>query len=176
MVDPESRRPSDTPAGAGAPRDLVPVQAVRIHLVTADLALLERAIHDPPALGRALGCDVAEGWAVFPSAVRRTRDTVAADPGGTTWGARFFVLVELGYAVAPGWEGRGLATAAAIELLREAFAVPDVTTVVAHTRPEPGPSVRVLEKAGFVHDGEVPDVQVGRAWRFRLDRPGTRRT
>jgi RimJ/RimL family protein N-acetyltransferase len=79
-------------------------------------------------------------------------------------------VIELGYAIAPSWEGRGLATAAVRELLREAFAAPEVQTVLAHTLAQPGPSVRVLQKAGFTHDGEVADDEVGMTWRFRLDR------
>jgi [ribosomal protein S5]-alanine N-acetyltransferase len=164
---------------------------VNVILVTPDLALLDAAVDDEAALGRRLGCEIAAGWDVFPRSVRRTRDAVAADPGSTRWGFRMFVLeeprtligfggfkgppaagvVELGYAIAPGWEGRGLATAAVGELLREAFEAPDVRTVIAHTRAEPGASVRVLEKSGFSRDGEVPDEGVGTAWRFRLERP-----
>jgi ribosomal-protein-alanine N-acetyltransferase len=161
-----------------------------VTLVRPDLALLDAAVDDQTALGRALGCEVAAGWDVFPRAVRATREAVGADPDSTRWGIRLFVVdeprtlvgfggfkgppsggaVELGYAIAPGWQGRGLATAAVAELLREAFAAPEVSAVVAHTRAEPGPSVRVLEKSGFVHAGEVPDENVGAAWRFRLDR------
>jgi len=160
-----------------------------VRIVIPDLALLDAAVDDRPALGRALGCAVAEGWDVFAEALRSTRGAVAADPDSTRWGARLFVLdeprtlvgwggfkgpprdgvMELGYAVAPSWEGRGLATAAVRELLREAFAAPEVQAVLAHTLAEPGPSVRVLAKAGFVHDGEAHDDEVGKAWRFRLD-------
>jgi ribosomal-protein-alanine N-acetyltransferase len=159
--------------------------------VTPDLALLEAAISGRPALRRALACEVAEGWNVVSEALHATRDAVAADPDSTRWGARLFVLeeprtlvgwggfkspprdgvVELGYEVASSWEGRGLATAAVRELLREAFAAPEVLTVLAHTLAEPGPSVRVLEKTGFVLEREVPDDEVGTAWRLRLDRP-----
>lgn len=159
--------------------------------MTPDLALLEAAIAGRPALRRALACEVPEGWNVFPEALHATRGAVAADPDSTRWGARLFVLeeprtligwggfkgpprdgvVELGCEVASSWEGRGLATAAVRELLREAFAAPEVQTVLAHTLAEPGPSVRVLEKTGFVHEGEVPDDEVGTAWRLRLDRP-----
>jgi RimJ/RimL family protein N-acetyltransferase len=42
--------------------------------------------------------------------------------------------------------------------------------VIAHTRPEPGASARVLEKAGFAFAGEVPDEQIGSAWRFVIAR------
>jgi RimJ/RimL family protein N-acetyltransferase len=161
-----------------------------IRLLVPDLALLDAALAGHSELERALGYDVAEGWDVFPNAVRRTRDAVAADPGSTRWGTRLFVLddprtlvgwggfkgppragvIELGYAIAPGWEGRGLATAAVRELVREGFTAPDVDAIVAHTRSEPGASARVLEKCGFAHEGEVPDDNIGIAWRFRLVR------
>jgi [ribosomal protein S5]-alanine N-acetyltransferase len=163
---------------------------VTVTLVTADLALLDAALDDRAALARALDCEIAEGWDVFPRSLRRARDAVAADPERARWGTRLFVLedprtlggfkgpprdgvVELGYAIAPAWEGRGLATAAARALLREAFAAPEVQSVVAHTLPGPGPSARVLEKTGFAREGEVSDDDVGRVWRFRVDRPST---
>lgn len=115
-------------------------------LVTCDLALLDTALDDRPALGRVLG-------AMWPTAgtclhrrfggrATRSRPTPRARAGG----ARFFVVeeprtlvgwggfkgppsdgvVELGYAVAPAWEGRGVATVAVRELVREAFAAPAV--------------------------------------------------
>jgi ribosomal-protein-alanine N-acetyltransferase len=161
-----------------------------VRLVVPDLAMLDMALGDPPALGRALGAQVAERWTIFPAALRRTRDAVAADPASTRWGARLFLLeepctlvgwggfkgpprdgvVELGYEIAPIWEGRGLATAAVREMLREAFAEPAVQAVIAHTLPELNASGRVLEKAGFACVGEVPDANVGTAWRYRLER------
>jgi RimJ/RimL family protein N-acetyltransferase len=117
----------------------------------------------------------------------RIRAQVAADPGSARWGTRFFLAgeppalvgwggfkgppregtVELGYAVAPACEGRGLATAAVRAMLEEAFADPGVRSVIAHTLPEPGPSPRVLEKAGFAFDGDVTEHGRG-AWRFRI--------
>ena len=161
-----------------------------VSVVVADLALLDAALAGPAALERALGCAVAVGWEVFPSSVRRTREQVARDPEGARWGSRLFVVdeprtlvgwggfkgpprdgaIELGYAIAPAWRGRGLATAAVGELVRDAFAEPGVRSILAHTRPEPGASARVLEKCGFANEGEVPDESIGSAWRFRLER------
>ena len=129
---------------------------------------------------------------MFPRSLTRARDAVAANPGGARWGARFFVLdeprvlvgwggfkgppengaVEIGYAIAPGWEGRGLATAGAAALVREALEDPDVAAVLAHTLPARGASVRVLENNGFLRDGENLDGDVGVVWRFRRERPG----
>jgi ribosomal-protein-alanine N-acetyltransferase len=173
-----------------------PRDAVLVHLVTPDLTLLDAALEGRATLVRALGCDVAEGWDVFGQALGRIRDAVAADPASTRWGTRLFVLdtprtlvgwggfkgpprdgvVELGYAISPSWEGRGIATAAVGELLREAYAAPEVVSVIAHTLPETNPSVRVLGKAGFAYDHAVGSPAVGTTWRFRHDRPGNAKT
>lgn len=161
-----------------------------VRLEVSDLAFLDVAVKDPASSGGLLGCHVAEGWVIFPGAMEATRDAVARDPESTRWGPRLFVLAEpamlvgwggfkgppqngvvkIGYAVAPSWQGRGVASAAVRELLREAFQAPEVQAVVAHTLPEPGASGRVLEKAGFVSRGEVADVEVGTARLYRLDR------
>src|SRR5829696_8886944 len=139
--------------------------APRLRLIVADLALLEAAAEGDEALGRALrGYRVARDWQGFPASVLRTRDAVAADPGSARWGSRLFVLdaprtlvgwggfkgpprggtVEIGYAIAPEWQGRGLATEAVRELLAEAYRARDVASVIAHTLPERNASVRVL--------------------------------
>lgn len=164
---------------------------VRVSLQTPDLALLDAALAGDPALAEALGHDVAHGWAVFDASVARTRAAVAADPGSTRWGTRLFVCeeprtlvgwggfkgapqdgtLELGYAVAPGWRKRGVASAAVDAMLREAWAAPDVQAVVAHTLGEENASVRVLQKAGFTRDGQRTDVHLGVLWRWRLERP-----
>lgn len=161
-----------------------------VELVTADLALLRGAVADPTAPGPLLGCAVAPGWNVFPGSMARLRDALAADPAGARWGTRLFVIaeprtlagwggfkgpprdgtVEIGYAVAPALEGRGVATAAVGALVAEAFAEPAVGAVIAHTLAEPCASARVLEKAGFTGEGEVADAQAGVAWRHRLRR------
>jgi RimJ/RimL family protein N-acetyltransferase len=134
---------------------------------------------------------VAEGWVVFPAALEHYRDAIAADPASARWGPRLIVVdtprtlvgwggfkgppdadatVEIGYSIAPAWRERGVATAAVRELLREAWAAPEVRRVAAHTLPEPGASVRVLEKTGFARDGENLDGDVGVVWRFVLHR------
>jgi RimJ/RimL family protein N-acetyltransferase len=162
-----------------------------MRLLVPDLAALEAALQGPDALSAALGgCDVAEGWNGFPEALSAARDALAADPASARWGTRLFVIdepptlvgwggfkgppadgvVELGYEIAPAHRGRGLASAAVEEMLREAFDTPQVDSVIAHTLSEPGPSTRVLEKTGFDRVGEVADDQVGTAWRWRLSR------
>ncbi len=55
-------------------------------------------------------------------------------------------------------------------MIAEAFADGRVSAVIAHTLAERNASNRVLEKAGFHHDGEAQeDGEV--IWRFSLARP-----
>ncbi len=113
----------------------------RLQLLVADLPLLTAAVEGDEALARALGdCEVARDWQGFPEAVRRLRDALAVDQRATRWGSRLFVhdaprvlvgwggfkgpptdgSVEIGYAIAPEWQGRGLATCAVLGMLGEA--------------------------------------------------------
>ncbi len=164
-----------------------------VRLLIPDLLLLDAAVAGHAPLAQALGHDVAEGWEVFAQSLVRTRDAVAADPTSMAWGTRMFIYedpptlvgwggfkgppqegaVEIGYAVAPAWRGRGIASAAVRELLREAWAASGVEAVLAHTLAEHNASVRVLEKAGFTNEAEVADADAGVLWRWRLRRPGT---
>lgn len=153
--------------------------------IHVDLHLLDAALAGDGALARALGHAVVPGWATFTTALQRTRDALAVDPGGAAWGARLFVagdppelvgwggfkgppdadgVVELGYEIAEARRGRGLATAAARAMLAEAFADERVTTVIARTLPDRNASHRVLEKAGFRSDGTAQDGEA--IWRF----------
>jgi [ribosomal protein S5]-alanine N-acetyltransferase len=64
--------------------------------------------------------------------------------------------VEIGYGVAAGARGRGVATEGVRGLLQAAFAEPDVATVCAETAVDNPASRRVVEKAGFRHVGQRP--------------------
>jgi RimJ/RimL family protein N-acetyltransferase len=163
---------------------------VVVHLVRADLRLMDAALVGDDALGEALEHDVAAGWATFTGALKPARDALAADPEGAAWGTRFFVdgdppelvgwggfkgppqagVVELGYEIAECRRGRGIATAAVRAMLAEAFADEAVSAVIAHTLPQRNASNRVLEKVGFAFDDEtLEDGDV--VWRFVLTRP-----
>lgn len=61
--------------------------------------------------------------------------------------------VTVGYAVLPGFEGRGYASELAGGLVRRAFAVPTVKRIFATTFERHHASVRVLEKNGFIRNG-----------------------
>jgi RimJ/RimL family protein N-acetyltransferase len=62
--------------------------------------------------------------------------------------------VEIGYALVPAARGNGLAAEATQLLVEWARAQPGVRSVVAHVDAANGPSRRLLERLGFVRDGE----------------------
>jgi RimJ/RimL family protein N-acetyltransferase len=74
--------------------------------------------------------------------------------------------VEIAYGVVPSYERRGYATEAAKALVAFALERVDVTSIRAHTKPENGPSGRVLAKCGFQQVGEVIDPEDGLVWRW----------
>lgn len=77
-------------------------------------------------------------------------------------------IVEIGYSTFEGFEGKkyaGLLAQALVELARQS---PEVTTIIAHTLPEDGPSPRILRRIGMVLIGEVEHPEDGRVWRWEL--------
>lgn len=75
-------------------------------------------------------------------------------------------VVEIAYGIAPGYQGKGLATEAARALVAFALERVDVTAIRAHTLPENGASAHVLAKCGFQNVGEVTDPEDGLVWRW----------
>jgi ribosomal-protein-alanine N-acetyltransferase len=81
-------------------------------------------------------------------------------------------VVEIGYGIAPGYQGRGYATEAAAAIVAFAFESGRVRYVRAHTLPTPNASTRVLAKCGFKRLGEVVDPEDGLVWRWeRAEEP-----
>lgn len=62
--------------------------------------------------------------------------------------------VEIGYGVQPDQEGKGYTTEAVQAMTEWAFGNADVVFIEAETEPENGASQHILEKCGFVPDGE----------------------
>ena len=65
--------------------------------------------------------------------------------------------IEIGYSIIPEYQGRGHATEIVSGLIGWAQKHPEVRCILAQTAPDNTPSIRVLEKNGFVrrkdHDG-----------------------
>jgi RimJ/RimL family protein N-acetyltransferase len=87
------------------------------------------------------------------------------------------VAPEIAYHTFPDFEGRGYATAMALQLFdlaREADAAATAsagkpTAVIAHTLREGNTSTRVLARAGFRFVGEVDDPEDGLVWRWQRE-------
>jgi ribosomal-protein-alanine N-acetyltransferase len=78
--------------------------------------------------------------------------------------------VEIAYAIALAFEGRGYATQAAAAITDFAFSHKRVKTVRAHTMPEENASTHVLKKNGFKFAGEIEHPQDGLIWRWERTR------
>ncbi|WP_116995895.1 GNAT family N-acetyltransferase [Desertimonas flava] len=149
---------------------------------------IEALVEGDSTFTERFGIEVVEGWAGFPEALphalhaARQRD---ADP----WGSQLFFdddgalvgfggfkgpphagEVEIGYAIAPARQGRGLATDAARTMIDRARAR-GASRVIAHTLATPNASTAVLVRCGFIHTATTadPDGGVdGDVWRWEL--------
>jgi RimJ/RimL family protein N-acetyltransferase len=73
--------------------------------------------------------------------------------------------VEIGYGMAPAWQRKGLATCGARLLTDEALAL-GASQVSAFTTPDNTPSWKLLQRLGYVRDGEKIDPEDGLVWRW----------
>lgn len=71
-------------------------------------------------------------------------------------GERVTSSAEIGYSVAQGYRGRGIATEAVIALISEAFACLHLRKLRAYCVPGNEPSRAVLANVGFEDDGVLP--------------------
>jgi ribosomal-protein-alanine N-acetyltransferase len=75
--------------------------------------------------------------------------------------------VEIGYGVAPGHRGQGLATEMAVGLIRWG-ASEGATVCIASVRPDNAPSLALIRRLGFERTGEQIDEIDGLEWIFSL--------
>ena len=157
------------------------IQTSRLELIPATAALIRLEINNPAALGLALNAQVSPDWP--PEEVRDVLPFFAmqAETQVEDWGIFYWVtqaeprvlvgsggfkggpgsggLVEIGYGTLTEFQGRGYATEAARGLAEFALSQPGIVSVVADALPENRPSVRVLEKSGFIEIG--PGAEAG---------------
>jgi ribosomal-protein-alanine N-acetyltransferase len=142
-----------------------------VQVVPAPPEWLELLVEGDHQFTERFGVPVASGWAGFPEALPFALEGARTSPGDP-WGPHLFLddgtlagfggfkgppvggTVELGYAVAPDRQGRGIATDVVRQLLERARDA-GVVTVVAHTLAEDNPSTSVLRKTGFERTAEL---------------------
>lgn len=156
-----------------------------VRVEPATLAWMEALAEGDDQLTSRFGIAVVPGWAGFPEAISAVVQALRQEPQ-PAWGPHLIFdgdgalvgfggwkgapregMVELGYAVAPQRQGRGIATAAVGQLVARARAA-RLAVVVAHTRPETSASTTVLRRCGFRRAGEVVDPEEGVTWRWEL--------
>jgi [ribosomal protein S5]-alanine N-acetyltransferase len=76
--------------------------------------------------------------------------------------------IEIGYGIAPSYQGRGFATTAVHQLINIAFESKLVVRVFAHTLPENNASTRVLAKCGMTKVGDAIEPDVGNVWKWEI--------
>ena len=166
---------------------------VRLVPTTIDLLALEDISGE--VLAHSLGVAAPASWPPpfnGPETREWMRRHLLADPRNATWFGWYIIadldgvptlaggagykgppdssgVVEIGYAVVPGYHRRGIASVAVRLLCRRAFAE-GATAVVAETLPPLVASQGVLRATGFSRVAERIDPDEGEIWRYRLER------
>lgn len=162
---------------------------IRVEPLT--LEWIEALVEGDDVFHTRFGIPVEADWSGFPEALPAVLEGVRTH-GADPWGAHLFFdgdgalvgfggykgpprdgEVEVGYAIAPARQGRGLATAATRVLVERARGA-GVERVIAHTLPERNASCAVLERCGFRRAGSEPEegAPVDEVWRWELDLTG----
>lgn len=167
------------------------IETQRLRIIPCTRRHLESLLESEAALAEMLGVDVEPGWLLFPEAVGYSIKMIDDDQRAERWGMHLIVdrsrnrlmgcggykgppdasgMVEFGYEVAAAYEGRGMATEAAIAFIRHAFADDEVEMIDAHTLAQRNASTRILEKCGLTKIAETHDDEDGDIWQWRLTR------
>ena len=140
-----------------------PLRSKFEELVEADIAApWPPPLHDADSLQwmiRYLETNPEPGWGMWYFLLKRGRGErpIAVGNGGYKGAPTRDGTVEIGYSVVTGYQGRGLAAEAIAALVAHAFRDPRVQRVIAETMPDNIPSIRVLEKSGFLRSGSGSD-------------------
>jgi RimJ/RimL family protein N-acetyltransferase len=169
----------------------MPIETARLTLRPSTPELLLALIAGTEVFETKAGMRLAEGLggfmrsdAVSPQWLAALRQATDADP----WRFGFFVvhrdsgsligmasfkgppdrdgMVEIAYGIAPGFQGQGYASEAALALVGYASGDDQVRLIRAHTAPEANASTGVLKKCGFAFIGPVEDPEDGLVWRW----------
>ncbi len=157
------------------------VPTPRLILVAATLDVQQAEFDDRHQFASRLNADVPPDWPPQYSdeaSMRWVLDYMRAHPDHDGWTKWYFLLsrpggravvignggfagaagddgtVEVGYSIVEAHQRQGYAPEAVRGLVAWAFAHMHVKRVIAHTLPELKPSIRVLEKCGFVFAGD----------------------
>jgi len=174
----------DRVACSSGPRSVRPMSSRRTRIEPVSLEHVEALLEGDDVFAARFGMPVAPGYLDVPEALRRTRDELA-NGMPSQWYSHLIIdvdtntvvgfggykgpptdgEVEIGYSVAPSFQQRGHATAAALLLIEQARAAGAVR-VCAYTLAETNASTRVLTRCGLTMTEVVADAEVGSVWRW----------
>ncbi|MEJ8568520.1 GNAT family N-acetyltransferase [Elongatibacter sediminis] len=172
------------------------IESERLRLVAADRTLVEADLAQNDALGALLGAAVPENWPpeLYDREAMRYALNHLEDAGERGWSFWYLLViadgrdelvgicgfkgrpdplgsVEIGYSMLRQYRNQGYASEAVDRLIRWAFNHHHVVEVSAETFPHLKPSIRVMQKNGFIHTG--PGSERG-VVRYAVSRPDRR--
>ena len=168
------------------------IVTTRMRLLPTTIALARAEMTDRAEFARLLSATVPEEWPpeILADALPVFLEWIVATPDQVGWFVWYAVIespatepdilaasggfkgppqegtIEIGYSVLPQFQGQGFATEMVRALIDWAFAQPGVLRIVAETTEDNTPSVRLLNRLGFVRT--EPAVEPGHI-RFLLD-------
>ena len=155
-----------------------PISTPRLTLLPATRVAVEAELAGREALALALGVQVPGEWPpeLYDVDAIRLSLELLGDSRNREWALSYVIrreprpvligiagykgapdlagTVEIGYSVLGRFQGQGLATEAVRALLDQAARHPAVQRVIAETLPSLAPSIRLLERLGFLPAGE----------------------
>ena len=167
------------------------IKTENLQMIPCKLEYFEAILNDGKQLEQMLDITIAEDWNSFPEAIPHGYEYLKSNPQALGWWMYLYIhaedkkligmggykgaaneagKIEIGYAIAPAYRNRGLATEAARGLIEYAFSHPHIKTVDAHTLAETNPSTKVLEKVGMEKLETLVDPEDGEIWHWRLNR------
>jgi Acetyltransferases, including N-acetylases of ribosomal proteins len=167
------------------------IETERLKLIACSRLHLETLLKGENFLAELMELELADGWLHFPESVPFALKMLEENPQNIRWGMHLFVhkadnrlvgtggfkgvpdesgMVEIGCAIAPGYQNQGLATEAARAMIEYAFSWAAVKTVDAHTLAGENASTAVLTKCGMMKIGEKNDPDEGPVWHWRIER------
>lgn len=160
-----------------------------VEITPCSVEHIEKLIEGAGAFQAVYGFEVVDGYLPFEGVLQYSLNAMQASQIWHPWLPYLFVFrpdrvlvglggfksvpdsertVEIGYSVAPRYQGRGFATSAARQLVEIAFASTLVDCVCAHTLAERNASTRVLEKCGMTKVSETIDPEDGEVWKWEI--------
>jgi len=158
------------------------IETKYLELIAANLEMVTAEINDLSRLQKLLNAKISNNWPPplnDEESMSYFKKFIEENPDGLGWGMWYFIriqpdesgrmavgnggfkgipsedgIVEIGYSILPEFQKKGYATEAVNGLLKWAFLHPQINRVIAETLPELHPSIRVMEKNGFVFVGE----------------------